>query len=105
MSSGKLPRRGLRASPTIVFLNGLVSSCSAYVDWIYPDPQKKGDTYNYIDTVYFTWTSNITDLWMNLWCAPNSSTRQSQQPRKMSNAPCLDNLRPPKNRYKNNRRS
>ena len=55
----------------------LVTSCSGYVDWIYPSNDDKGLTFNYIDTVYFTWTSSIDEPWMNLWCAPNHSSPQS----------------------------
>ena len=55
----------------------LVSSCSGYVDWIYPSDEDNGLVFNYIDTVYFTWTSNIGDPYMNLWCAPSPTDAQS----------------------------
>lgn len=53
-----------------------VLPCSGFVDWIYPIHNKTGLVCNYIDTVYFTWTSNITDPYMNLWCTPSGSTVQ-----------------------------
>lgn len=56
----------------------LVSFCSGSVDWIYPSAQMTGMTFNYIDTVYFTWTSDIDGPWMNLWCAPSPSANQSK---------------------------
>ena len=37
-----------------------------------------GMTFNYIDTVYFTWTSDINGPWMNLWCAPSPNANQSK---------------------------
>jgi hypothetical protein len=55
----------------------LVSSSSSYVNWIYPASANTGLTFNYIDTVFFTWESGIADPWMNLWCAPNQTSPQS----------------------------
>ena len=66
---------------TIFFLllwNLLIGSCSGYVNWIYPGVENTGLTFNYIDIVYFTWTSNITGPWMNLWCAPTTTSSQSK---------------------------
>ncbi|KAK4694506.1 hypothetical protein P7C71_g3092, partial [Lecanoromycetidae sp. Uapishka_2] len=54
--------------------------CSGYVNWIYPSNTTTGLVFNYIDTVYFTWTSSITDPYMNLWCTPSDSTQQSSTP-------------------------
>ena len=56
----------------------LVSSCSSYVNFIYPNSTDTGMTFNYIDTVYFTWTSSVVGPWMNLWCAPNQTSPQSK---------------------------
>ena len=65
----------------------LVSSCSGSVNWIYPSKEEEGNSlvFNYIDTVYFTWTSNITDPYMNLWCShtpsgPQTSTYSKTHP-------------------------
>ncbi len=66
-----------RAILFLILWNVLVTSCNGYVYWIYPDNENKGLTFNYIDTVYFTWISSIADPWMNLWCAPNHSSPQS----------------------------
>ena len=66
-----------RAILFLLLWSVLVTSCSGYVDWIYPGNENKGLTFNYIDTVYFAWTSSIADPWMNLWCAPNDSSPQS----------------------------
>ncbi|KAL2056352.1 hypothetical protein ABVK25_003375 [Lepraria finkii] len=55
-----------------------VSSCSGFVNWIYPGVETSGLTFNYIDTVYFTWTSSIADPYMNLWCAPSNTSAQSK---------------------------
>ena len=56
----------------------LASSCCGYVHWIYPNSLDHGLTFNYVDTVYFTWTSSIAEPWMNLWCAPNQTSPQSE---------------------------
>lgn len=52
-------------------------SCSGYVDWIYPNAETTGMTFNYNDVVYFTWTSNITTPWMKLWCKPGLTGNRS----------------------------
>ena len=59
-----------------------VGLCCGYVGFIYPGNQDLNLTFNYIDVVYFTWTSSIDDPWMNLWCAVNSSVPQSIDYRK-----------------------
>ena len=64
-------------SLALLVWTNFVPSCNGYVNWIFPGPEDSGLTFNYDDTVYFTWTSNITDPWMNLWCAPNQSSHQS----------------------------
>jgi hypothetical protein len=43
--------------------------CSAYVNWIYPTAGSNSLTYNYIDTVYFTWQSDIIQPKLGLWCS------------------------------------
>ena len=55
----------------------LVSSCNGYANVIYPSEEDTPLTFNYIDTVNFTWISNITDPWMNLWCSPTPTSAQS----------------------------
>lgn len=65
----------------------LVSSCSGYVNCIYPSQNDTRFVFNYIDTVYFTWTSNITDPYMNLWCAPSPTSPQSSTYGKIHLAP------------------
>ena len=57
---------------------GLVPACYGYVDWIYPGDGDHDLTFNYIDVVYFTWSSSIAEPWMNLWCAPSPSDPQSK---------------------------
>lgn len=54
-----------------------VPFCNGYVDWLYPGLNNSNLTFNYKYTVYFTWTSSITDPWMNLWCAPSLTAPQS----------------------------
>jgi hypothetical protein len=47
-----------------------VIPCRGWVDWSYPASANL--TFNYIDTVYFTWTSNISDLIggsLSIWCS------------------------------------
>ena len=58
-----------------------IPPCTGYVNWIYPAASSTSLTYNYIDTVYFTWTSNITNPTLGLWCATaNSQTFVSRKP-------------------------
>ncbi|KAL2054958.1 hypothetical protein ABVK25_004780 [Lepraria finkii] len=58
-----------------------IPPCTGYVNWIYPTARSTSLTYNYIDTVYFTWTSNITNPTLGLWCATaNSQTFVSPPP-------------------------
>jgi hypothetical protein len=62
----------------LLFWGILVLPCSGWVTWIYPVTPNL--TFNYIDVVYFTWTSDITEAeqaWMNLWCAPSPTAPQS----------------------------
>ena len=56
----------------------LMISCNGYVDWIYPNSGIPNGAliFNYIDTVYFTWTSSISSPWMNMWCG-TTTTAQS----------------------------
>ena len=61
----------------LLLWSALASSCSGYVNWIYPSKEDNGLVFNYIDTVYFTWTSSITGPYMNLWCAPTPTSAQS----------------------------
>ena len=68
---------------SLFFSSTLLSSCNGYVNWIYPGAETSGLVYNHVDTVYFTWVSNITGPSMNLWCAPSYSNIQSQSPGKL----------------------
>lgn len=70
---------------------GLLPLCWGYVNWIYPGPLNNNLTFNYIDSVYFTWASSVEEPWMNLWCAPSPSDAQSRNYRK-SHGPSLPNL-------------
>lgn len=65
------------ATGQVFVMSVWVGQCCGYVGFIYPSPQDQNLTFNYIDVVYFTWTSNIAEPWMNLWCAHNSSVLQS----------------------------
>ena len=57
----------------------LMISCNGYVDWIYPNSSIPNGalTFNYIDTVYFTWTSSISSPWMNMWCGTTTTAQSS----------------------------
>lgn len=71
--------RNIHCSAIFFFLwHLLITSCSGSINWVYPGAENTGLTFNYIDIVYFTWTSNFTSLWMDLWCAPNPTSPQSQ---------------------------
>ena len=69
-----------------------MSSTSSHVNWIYPGPLNSGLTFNYIDTVYFTWESSIADPWMNLWCSPGGNSPQSPLQGKVKPSPPLHTL-------------
>jgi hypothetical protein len=46
-----------------------VFPCSGWVDFVYPKAPKL--TFNYIDTIYITWTSDISqsaDPLLSIWC-------------------------------------
>ncbi|KAL2036625.1 hypothetical protein N7G274_010651 [Stereocaulon virgatum] len=66
---------GLQYTAVLILLiwNLLVSSCRGYVKWIYPNSDNSRSTFNYIDTVYFTWVSSIPDPSLSLWCGQSSS--------------------------------
>lgn len=59
-----------------------VGLCQGYAAFIYPGHQDQYLTFNYVDIVYFTWTTSIAEPYMNLWCSPNSSVSQSDIYRK-----------------------
>ena len=65
-----------------------VVPCEGYVTWVYPSDNDTGLTFNYIDTVYFTWKSSISGPWMNLWCAPNHTSPQSSTFGKLTRCCC-----------------
>ena len=47
-----------------------VGVCRGYASFIYPGYRDQNLTFNYIDVVYFTWTSSIDGPWMNLCVLP-----------------------------------
>ncbi len=68
---------GAAGSLALLIWGALLPLCWGYVDWIYPGPLNHNLTFNYIDSVYFTWASSVEVPWMNLWCAPSPSDAQS----------------------------
>lgn len=49
--------------------------------WIFPGPEDLSLIFNYMDTVFLTWTSNIDDepyLYMNLWCAKDPDQNENE---------------------------
>ena len=77
MSSSRLPNFHCSAIFSLFLWSVLIPSCRGYVNWIYPSKEDNDLVFNYIDTVYFTWTSSIRDPYMNLWCAPSPTVAQS----------------------------
>lgn len=78
---------------SLIVRSMLLPSCSGYVDWIYPNAETTGMTFNYNDVVYFTWTSNITSPWMKLWCKPSGTGNHSIGKPNPGREPCPGELR------------
>ena len=55
----------LRISPTV-----------AENTWIYPDPDSTA-VFNYVDVVNTTWTSNLTNPYLILWCQEQTTDQAS----------------------------
>ena len=58
-----------------------VPGCGGNVKWIFPGPEDLSLIFNYMDTVFLTWTSDIDDesyLYMNLWCANDPDQIENQ---------------------------
>ncbi len=68
----------MTASGQLLVMAVWVGLSCGYVDFLFPGNRDHDLTFNYIDIVYFTWTSSIDGPWMNLWCAPNPNEPQSK---------------------------
>ena len=61
------PRCALITSVAVVVSKLASADSDANGTWLYPDPSTT-PTFNYLDTLNASWTSDFSTPWLHLWC-------------------------------------